>query len=132
MLGKKYQLGKRTFQRGQGMFQIIAFIALGGIVLASVLKLGPHYISNYTIRDILIGVKEDRELAKLKNNKIKLKVRSRFAANSIRGQAQDSIVVSRDDGVITVSAKYEERIPFIYNIDVILKFSNQVEFEEVK
>ena len=119
-------------QRGQSMLQIIFYMAVGGFVVTCILKLAPIYITNMTVAKSLEGLKEEPDTADLKNNQIILKVKSRLAANSVRGVAEQSIQVKREKSQIIITANYEERLAFLSNIDVVVKFANQVEIAEKK
>ncbi len=119
-------------QRGQSMLQIIFYMAVGGFVVTCILKLAPVYITNMTVAKSLEGLKEEPETADLKNGQIVLKVKSRLAANSVRGVAAQSVQVIREKGQIIITANYEERLPFMSNVDAVVKFVNQVEIPEKK
>jgi hypothetical protein len=58
---------------------------------------------------------------------IQKKMRNYFKINNVRGKAVDALQIKKKNNKTVVSINYEERIPFLYNIDVLLTFHSELD-----
>lgn len=105
---------------GIGWLFVLGLIAGGSLVT---LKLLPVYMENMTIRSILdeVGETGDRYA---NSRDVRMAIVRRFEFNNIKNLPMTDVVVDRDGGVYEVQADYEVRVPFVYNIDFMLTFTN--------
>lgn len=103
-------------------------LLVGGFFLTCALKLGPVYADNFLIRDALKSIdsmRNSRSYAELSESDIRTHLTNYFNINGIRDVPRNAISIQRKADSIVVDINYERRIPLIYNIDVVLTFSNQ-------
>lgn len=101
---------------------IIGFVALSGI------KIFPVYMEYWSIKKTMTQTVDD-----LKTNSTSRQVRSvvqkKFDVNRVSSLNARDIAIERKKGTFFIDSSYEKRIPFISNIDVVLKF-DQLKFEK--
>lgn len=105
---------------GIGWLFVLALIAGGSLVT---LKLLPVYMEDMSIDSVLKEVGETGE-SYSSSRELRTAILRRFDVNNIKRLGREDIVIDRDGGVYDVSIDYEVRIPFVSNIDLMLKFEN--------
>lgn len=117
----------RFHQRGMSSLGWLLTILVGGFFLTCALKLGPVYGDNFLIRDALksIPIGNNRASPELTESDIRNHLNNYFTINAIRDVPRDAISIQRKADSVVVDINYERRIPLLYNIDVVLTFTNQ-------
>ncbi|HEX5362975.1 MAG TPA: DUF4845 domain-containing protein [Gallionella sp.] len=110
-------------QRGLTFFGFIfgAFL----VVLLSItgLKLIPAYMQNETIKNLFVTVAHDPEMQGANVGSIKMSYIRRASVEDIRAITPDDIEISKDNGVLKLSASYAVKIPLVANISLYLEFN---------
>ena len=95
---------------------VVAFLGLCAF------KVAPLYMSNFTLTSTLANLDTPRgELNRMTSAEIREAMTRAFAVNGIVRQPRD-FSITRDGGNTTISIDYEERVPLLYNIDVVATF----------
>lgn len=95
---------------------VVAFFGLCGF------KLAPLYMDNFTLNSTLKNLDVPRgQLNDMTTTEIRDAMGKAFAVNGVSMQPRD-FNIARDSGRVTISIDYEERVPLIYNLDVVATF----------
>ena len=87
-------------------------------------KLLPAYMGAYTVDTAISNAVEKGDFNGLSVGRIRSKLSKHFDVNRIEGVAVGDIKISRKKGNTLIDSSYEQRIPLLYNIDVVLKFDS--------
>lgn len=119
----------KTLKRQRGLSSLgwLFVISIGGFALLCGFKLGPVYLDNTFVRGALQSLSKEEDLMGMNNGTIRGKLSKLFAVNNIRGEVTKKVKIERKKDRVLVNINYEERIPLIYNIDVVLTFENQLD-----
>ncbi len=114
-------------QRGLSLISLLMLFLLGGFFVTCVLKMGPVYIEAWNFRTILTDLEGQFANAEVVDKfEIRKKIQRRMDIDMIDAIQPDQIKVRRDGDVYVVSGDYEVRVALIGNVDVVMKFANQV------
>jgi hypothetical protein len=72
-------------------------------------------------RSVEVAIDEAKSNAEAPRQ-IKAKLAKKFEINRIESLKSSAVKVSLKDGMTTIDARYEARVPLILNVDVVLKF----------
>ena len=102
-----------------GLLLLIVVVAFFGLCA---FKLAPLYMANFTLNSTLANLDSPQgQLDRMTTAEIRDAMGRAFAVNNISRQPRD-FDIARNGGVTTVSISYEERVPLIYNLDVVASF----------
>ena len=120
-------------QGGLSSIGILFVMMVGAFALTCALKLLPVYIEGATVTSAIGSAVEGGEFDGLSNGKVKSKVGKIFNVNMFEGISARDVKVTRAEGITTLDANYEQRMPLMFNIDVVVKFDKLVyEFKSGK
>jgi len=105
---------------------LLSVVVVGFFVMCA-FKIVPTYTDNLFVREALRALGEDSKLREMSKEDLKEKLARDFDLNGVRGMPAKSIKVVRVKERLIVNIDYEERIPLIYNIDVVTYFENQLD-----
>ncbi|MEE8056289.1 MAG: DUF4845 domain-containing protein [Pseudomonadales bacterium] len=111
-------------QRGLSTLGMLVVLLVAVFFGTYVVKVGPVYMSNATVRDAVESVVEQAEGGLITSTEIKGALSKMFQVNMIDVLDLKQIKVTQKDGKTTVDARYEQRVPLMFNIDVVVKFDN--------
>jgi hypothetical protein len=114
------------YQRGASLIGWLVILAFIGFVALVVIRIVPVYVEALTVRSVLNGLQDDRELIGNDRNAIMQSLQKRFDINDVKSVKRDDIVIESSGGGITVVVDYEARFPLAGNIDGIAHFRDQV------
>jgi hypothetical protein len=110
-------------QRGMGFFGFIG-IAAGLIFVAIVgMKLVPPYIHNAQIASIFRTIATDPAMQTGTAKDIAESYNKRASINYITDITADNIEISKDGGVLKLSASYTVKVPVAGNISLVIDFN---------
>ncbi|WP_285764216.1 DUF4845 domain-containing protein [Biformimicrobium ophioploci] len=113
-------------QKGMSYWGLLGILAVGGLALTCVSKMGPAYIDAYYVEEGLRHVAKNDNVDSMKRGEILRELDRYFTINNVRGEPTKAVrVVSSTEGTI-VSIDYELRVPLISNVDVVMKFDKQL------
>jgi len=116
----------RFQQRGASSLGVLFYMLTGAFALTCALKLIPVYIEGYTLKSAIMKAVDNREYDGLSVGSIKRKLSKTFEMNMIEGISYRDVKITRAKGKTTINANYEKRVPFLFNIDVMVKFDDLV------
>lgn len=113
-------------QLGMNSLLLLFVLASFGFFLTCFFKLGPAYLDNYYIVDALKSLAEDHpeDLKDLSRDTIRQELSKYYTINNVRGEAAKALEIERKQDRTIITIAYENRIPFISNVDVVVKFNN--------
>ncbi len=111
-------------QRGLSALGWLFVITIFGFSLLVASKLGPHYLDNRFVVETLEALGEDPAFPRMSLVEIRSKLDKTFNINNVRGQATESVKVTKNSTGTLVQIKYEERVHLLHNIDVVLTFNS--------
>jgi Domain of unknown function (DUF4845) len=98
---------------------IIVVIAFFGLCS---FKLAPLYMSNFTLNSTLKNIDTPAgQLNRMTLAEVRATMGKAFTVNNVPRQARD-FHITREGGKTTIALDYEERVPLIYNIDIVATF----------
>ncbi len=110
-------------QRGIGFFGFIMIAA--GLIFAAILgmKLVPPYVHNAQIVQIFQTISGDPAMQTGSVKDIRESYSKRAGINYITELAAEDIEISKDSGVLTLSATYQVKIPVAGNVSLVIDFN---------
>lgn len=121
----RYKTSRR--QRGLTMISMVVLLLFGAFVVTCVLKMLPVYIENWNVRSILNALDEQFEnTTVVSKSDIRTKITKRMNIDMISSIKAKDIEIKKEKNVYIVNANYESRVPLIGNVDVVMKFDNNV------
>ena len=113
-------------QSGLSAIGILFVMIVGAFVLTCALKLIPVYIEGATVASAIGTAVENGEFDGLSTGKIRSKIGKILDVNMVEGMSARDVKVKRVKGLTTLDATYEQRVPLMYNIDVVVKFDKLI------
>jgi len=92
-----------------------------------VMKLGPIYMENYTIKMALESMEQEPGVAEKTPSEVRRMFQQRMDMNYITRLTNDSVRIRRDSGVTLLEVNYEVREPLMGNLDAIVTFKDKAE-----
>jgi hypothetical protein len=114
------------YQRGASMIGWLIILAFIGMVALVTIRVVPVYLDAYTVRSVLKGLQDDRELASGDRGAILRALQKRFEINDVKSVTRDDISIQSVSGGTEVVVDYEARFSLIANIDGIARFTSKV------
>lgn len=112
-------------QQGLSILSILIIVLVFGFFLTATVKLLPIYMESWTIKKAVSDVVEANQGKTFSVKSIRSQIDKKYTINQIRGRSARDVKITRQkSGLYLVDANYEERVPFIQNIDVVVKFDN--------
>ena len=116
---------KATKKRQYGLsmmgFLVTAIILIFVAILA--MKLIPAYSQNGEIKEVFNAVAQDPSLKNATIRDIQIAYSKRASVQSITAIKMDDIDFEKDDSGISLSARYQVKIPLVANISLVLDFN---------
>ncbi len=113
-------------QRGASSLGILFYMLVGAFALTCALKLIPAYMEGYTLDSAIKKAVDNREYDGLSTGKIRRAISKTFEMNMIEGISYRDVEITRAKGKTRIDATYEQRVPFLFNIDVMIKFDKLI------
>lgn len=109
-------------------------ILIGAMVIVAVMllaiKVVPLYMNDYAIGKAIASLEEEEGLYNKTKAEIRNIVRRKLTADYVTDLDNDAFQIEKKKGVIIIDVNYESRVPVVYNIDVVAKFSHHLEKEQ--
>ena len=121
-------------QQGIGLLGILLLIICISIIGMLGIKLTPIYITNHSVKSILTSMKNDQRLKSAQSVAslhliAKRTLIKHFNVNSISSINYQNIQIKNLERGVRITIKYEQRTNFFFNIDLVVKFDDQVKIE---
>ncbi len=121
-------MSSQTSQRGAGMIGII-FILIGLSIIGTLgVKLGPMFVDNMTIEEVIRQVASDPETQNMSNRSLRNALEKRLLINGLDQYAKQASF-QRDEGITYLTLNYERRDNLWGNVDIIAVFENSAEIK---
>lgn len=118
----------KTRQGGWSSWSLLLVMIIAAFFLLCAFKLVPAYAENYYIVNGLKQLADDPvKLNKMTNDQIRRDLSSYFSINNVRSAGSKQLEITRSSRGVVITNMYEERIPLLANIDVVLKFHNELD-----
>ncbi|WP_159931174.1 DUF4845 domain-containing protein [Oceanicoccus sp. KOV_DT_Chl] len=111
-------------QTGLSLLAILFILLIIGFAATVAIKLIPVYIEGATVRSSIQSAIDKDEFKGMSTGAMKSKIGKFFEINMIEGVNARDIGIKNDKGIIKIDARYEQRLPMMYNIDVVVKFDD--------
>lgn len=110
-------------QTGISSIGWLIVLAIVGFCLTALLKVGPLYLDNYFVASAVESLGRE-DLHSKDIYEIRRKLDNEFTVNNVRDITANDIQIVRESSRTVVKVDYERRVPFMGNIDVVVKFAN--------
>ena len=114
-------------QQGASFFSILIVLIVAGIFFTVGFKLYPAYVDYATIDSVLTDVIEDREQLRQNPRQMRSNFNKKFRINQVKLPEKDSLLITKEKGVVRLELDYEVRIHMFKNVDAVVKFEKQYE-----
>jgi hypothetical protein len=116
-------------QRGMGMLQFALVIGIAGFFLLFAFKVVPLYFENDYVKTALRSLENSGEkLEQMTDAEISKKLNNFYMINNVRSEGPTkNIKIVRESEKVVVTIDYETRVPFFWNIDLVLSFQNHLD-----
>jgi len=123
----------RQKQRGMSTSGVILLLTIGGFFATVLVKIGPAYMDNRVVAQMLQSLKEDyagADIQEVTDRNIRGKVSKYFQVNMVGDEIMDAVEITRDGPDIYITVNYEVRRNIIGNVDLVVVFNNEVNIAE--
>ena len=112
-------------QRGLSTLAWLVVIAVAGFFLTALFKIGPIYLENWTVHKLMVQIQDEPDAGKMTPAQIRDKLSKKLTINGVERVHIQDIKFRREQGRgVLIDASYEVRVPFMFNIDAVVKFPN--------
>lgn len=119
---KGYSLVGPVRQRGVGLGGLLVGAALLGIVALFAMKLFPDVSEYYAILKDVKATAQDPSLQDKSVGEIRTAFSKRAEIDNIQAITPEDLVISKQDGGISISFEYSRKIPLVANASLWLDF----------
>lgn len=121
-------------QQGMSAIAVLAFIAIGLLLLTCTLKMLPVYAQHWSVQSLFDGLLEEyiQDNNAITKSEIRSKLAKRLNINQIDVMSIKNVEIDKNAVAYTVIANYEVREPLFANIDVVMIFENSIELPLIK
>lgn len=120
-------------QRGMSMSSWMIVIGLFGFFITLLFKMGPAYLDNYSVRSALKSMANSSpNLHDNDPDEIYSVIGRYFQINGVRNVKPKDMKIVKELDRTLINHDYETRVPIFFNIDVVMKFRNQVDSSNIE
>lgn len=110
-------------QKGVTLTSLAFYLGLLGFAVFTALKLFPVYMDAFTIESSVKSLETDKTKEFSGAITVQRALFKRLSINNISSLNKDDVSVVREDNYYMVDVDYETRIPYMFNIDLVLSFA---------
>jgi hypothetical protein len=118
------KLSRFPKQQGSMSLGMMYLIFSLGFFLMCAFKIGPAYLDNSFVEAALKSMGSDPAIAEMSNRDFRKKLSKKFSMNNIRGEVTEAVQVKKTPKGTLITIDYENRIPIVANLEVVLTFKN--------
>lgn len=123
----------RALQKGATMWQMTFYVVFFLFVITALLKLVPLYMDDHNVATAINGVREQiagRDVYEVTNTDIRSRLSKFFQVSMLPSELLKEVDVVREGGTVLLKLDYERRVELMGNVDVVLRFSHEVDLAE--
>lgn len=120
-------------QRGFTFWEISFYLLVAGFVVTCFMKLSSFYIDDHSIGTAIDGVHRGlagKDIYEVTNGDIRSSMSKYFQVSMIDEGLLQQVKVERTNGKVLLKMDYEARTPFMGNMDIVMRFSHEVDLAE--
>ncbi len=117
----------RHRQKGMTLIGWLLVLAIGGLLVTAGLRLVPIYLNHMKVVSTLNKVKDEYQGKAATPRQLETALAKHYNIEGITSPAFKEFKISRRGGVYTITAKYQNRAPYLYNIWFLVDFDKTVE-----
>lgn len=116
-------------QNGWTIWTLLLTVAVLLAVVLLVMKLTPHYLDNYKLESALEHVSTDSRVANMTRREILREIKNKLYIDygDELINLDESLVIEKRRGGMTLSLDYEVVVPLVSNISALLDFNNSAD-----
>jgi hypothetical protein len=126
---KKNNLSAMSRQGGASALVILIMVLFFGSLLSLIIKVGPAYLDDLTIKEALESLDGTEGLSQMGPAQVRTLINKRLSVNNIRGFDAKDISVEKDGGLVLINVDYEVRNNLIRNLDTVVHFQHRYEMK---
>ena len=111
-------------QQGASTTGILVAVLFFASLLTLLIKLGPAYLDDYTIKGALEGLDGEDGLSQMTPADVRRLVTKRLSVNNVDGFSAKDINIEKDGDLVIISLDYEVRTHVVSNVDAMISFSH--------
>lgn len=114
-------------QQGLTMVSWLLVLGMIGFFTMIVLRLLPVYLENFSVTSSLASLKEAKGPGEVvTTGELRGSLFRRLDINGVESVEKGNVTIVREGNIYVVTVKYEVRRPFLYNIDFVVNFNDDV------
>ncbi|BBB27368.1 DUF4845 domain-containing protein [Amphritea japonica] len=114
-------------QRGMSFFSLMIILIVAGVFLSVAFKLYPPYWDHGLVTSMMEELVEQPETKTDSPTETRSKINKRLRINQVTLPSQEAITIVEEEGIKTLTLKYNIVVPMFYNVDAVVKFNEQYE-----
>jgi len=119
------------YQRGVTTLGFLTIALIGIFFVYTAFKVVPPYAENRYIVSALKSLdRNNDDVFAMSNGQIRDNIMRFYTVNNVSSEGSRNIDIERRSSRVIVTIAYEERVPFIANIDLVFNFKNQLDSAE--
>ncbi len=119
-------MNTRYHQAGWTAMGLLGFMLLGAFVFTCAIKLIPVYMEHSSIAKAIEQSIDEGDFDGKSTSEIRRKLGKSFEMNMVEDTSAKAISITRKKGITTINANYEKRMPFMSNIDIVVRFDDLI------
>jgi hypothetical protein len=104
----------------------LGLLIIGIFLGLCAIKIVPVYMSSFTISSIIDNLTTEAAVKGYNRRGIDERLVKRFSTNNVTAIKAQDVSIQLSDNEVILDANYEERVAFVFNIDVVVKFENNI------
>lgn len=122
------KLNAASKQGGASALVMVIFLGLAAVVLTIAFKLYPVFYEHWQIESVAKSFQEESGLDELTIKEIEKRFKTRLSTNNVREfNFEEGVLITMEDGLLTIDVDYEQRVNMYRNIDALVTFKKLYE-----
>ena len=111
---------------GMSSLSMLVVLLVAVFFITCAVKLTPVYLAGWSVSSVIDGAINDGKFNGKSPSEIRSVIVKYFSTNRVEAINAKDVKITRSDknGKIEIDASYEQRVPLMYNIDVVIKFDD--------
>lgn len=110
-------------QRGMSMVSWLVVLGIAVFFILVAIKMVPTYLENYSIRQVLVNMENDRKVRAMSPGEMRQSFMKRLKINSVYEFDRNWIKIKKEKAGMRFSVDYEIRKPVAGNVFIVMTFS---------